>query len=106
MAMSKIKTNDQVIVLCGKSKGKIGTVLKINGDRALVEGVNIVKRHVKPNPNKGDQGGIIEKEAFIHISNIAILNPQSKKADRVGFKILDDGKKVRYFKSDKEVVDI
>ena len=78
----------------------------LEDNRALVDNVNLVKKHTKPNPNKGDTGGIIEKEAPIHISNIALFNPQSEKADRVGFKILEDGRKVRYFKSNGEVVDV
>ena len=105
--MQKIKKGDEVIVLAGRDKGKIGEVLQILPDgRAMVNDVNIVKRHTKPNPNKGQQGGIIEKEAPIHISNIALYNPTAKKADRVGFKLLEDGRKVRYYKSDGEVVDV
>lgn len=105
--MRKIRKDDEVVVLAGRDKGKHGTVLKILGsDRALVDNVNLVKRHTKPNPNRGQTGGIVEKEAPIHMSNLALYNPTSKKADRVGFKILEDGRKVRYFKSDGEVVDI
>lgn len=105
--MNKIRKGDDVIVLSGRDKGKRGTVLRVfaNG-RALVNDVNIVKRHVKPNPNKGETGGIIEKEAPIDMSNLAVFNPNTKKGDRIGFKFLDDGTKVRYFKSDGEVVDI
>ncbi len=105
--MNKIRKGDDVVVLAGRDKGKRGTVLKVlaNG-RALVNDVNIVKKHVKPNPNKGETGGIIEKEAPIDLSNLALFNPRSKKADRVGIKILEDGKKVRFFKSDGEVVDV
>lgn len=105
--MNKIRKGDDVVVLAGRDKGKRGTVLKVlaNG-RALVNDVNIVKKHVKPNPNKGETGGIIEKEAPVHLSNLALFNPRSKKADRVGIKILEDGKKVRFFKSDGEVVDV
>ena len=105
--MRKIKKGDEVIVLAGRDKGKIGDVLQIlPNDRALVNDVNTVKRHTKPNPNKGQQGGIVEKESTIHLSNLALYNPESKKADRVGFKKLEDGRKVRYFKSNGEVVDL
>ena len=105
--MRKIKKGDEVIVLAGRDKGKIGDVLQIlPNDRALVNDVNTVKRHTKPNPNKGQQGGIVEKESAIHLSNLAVYNPESKKADRVGFKKLEDGRKVRYFKSNGEVVDL
>lgn len=105
--MQKIKKGDEVIVLAGRDKGKIGEVLQVlpNG-RALVNDVNTVKRHTKPNPNKGQQGGIIERESSIHLSNIALYNPQTKKADRVGIKTLEDGRKVRLFKSNGEVVDL
>lgn len=106
MAMNKLKVSDTVIVLAGKNKSKSGKIIKIMGDRALVENVNIVKKHVKPNPQANQQGGILEREAPIHISNIAIVNPITGKADRVGFKILEDGKKVRYFKSNNEIIDI
>ena len=105
--MQKIKKGDEVIVLAGRDKGKVGEVLQVlSNDRALVNDVNTVKRHTKPNPNKGQQGGIIEKESAIHISNIALYNPETKKADRVGIKKLEDGRKVRYFKSNGEVVDL
>ena len=105
--MKKIRKGDEVIVLAGRDKGKRGTVIRIlDDDRALVDNVNLVKRHTKPNPNKGIAGGIIEKEAPIHISNLALFNPGTQKADRVGFKLLEDGRKVRYFKSNGEVVDV
>ena len=105
--MRKIKKGDEVIVIAGRDKGKVGEILQILSDgRAIVNDVNIVKRHTKPNPMKGQQGGIIEKEASIDISNLAIYNPQSKKADRVGIKSLEDGRKVRYFKSTGEVLDV
>jgi len=106
--MHKIKKGDEVIVLTGKSKGLRGKVLRVvaEGKRVVVEGVNLVKKHVKPNPNTNTQGGIIEREAALDISNIAIYNPVTKKADRVGFKVLDDGKKVRCFKSNGELVEI
>ncbi len=105
--MEKIKKGDDVIVLCGKDKGKRGSVLRVLEDeRAIVEGINTVKRHTKANPNAGVTGGIIDKDLPINVSNIALFNPISKKGDRVGFKTLEDGKKVRYFKSNNEVVDI
>jgi large subunit ribosomal protein L24 len=104
--MRKIKCNDEVIVIAGKDKGKRGTVSRLVGDgKVVVAGVNIVKRHTKPNPNAGQAGGIIEKEAAIAISNIAIFNPESSKADRVGFKIEEDGKKSRIFKSTNKAID-
>ena len=107
MAMSKIKKDDTVIVRTGKDKGRTGRVIKILGkDRVLVEGVNMVKKHMKPNPQKNIQGGIVEREAGIHVSNIAILNPATNVADRVGIKVLDDGRKVRCFKSNGEVIDV
>ncbi len=105
--MQRIKTGDEVIVICGKDKGRKGVIKEMSSDtRVLVEGVNLVKKHQKPNPNINQQGGIIEKEAPIHISNINLFNPLTKKADRVGVKVLEDGKKVRYFKSNGEVVDV
>lgn len=103
--MRKIKCNDEVIVITGKDKGKRGTVSRLVGDdKVIVAGINIVKRHTKPNPNAGQAGGIIEKEAALSISNIAIFNPESSKADRVGFKI-EDGKKSRIFKSTNKEID-
>lgn len=105
--MEKIKKGDDVIVLCGKDKGKRGSVLRVlEENRVIVEGINTVKRHTKANPNAGVTGGIIDKDLPINISNIALFNPVTKKGDRIGFKILEDGKKVRYFKSNNEVVDI
>ena len=97
--MLKIKRNDEVVVIAGRDKGKRGKVIKVLEGKLLVSGVNIVKKHQKPNPQKGQQGGIVEKEAPIQVSNVAIFNPQTEKADRVGFKVLDDGKKVRCYKS-------
>lgn len=103
--MQKIKKGDQVIVLTGRDKGKTGDVLKVlPNDRALVNGINVVKKHTKPNPMQGVTGGIVEKEASIHISNIAIYNPQTQKADRVGIEQVD-GEKVRIFKSDGKRID-
>ena len=105
--MSKIRKGDDVVVLSGRDKGKRGTVLQIiENSRILVDNVNVIKKHVKPNPNRGETGGIIEKEAPIQISNVALLNPNTNKADRVGYKVLEDGRKVRVFKSDGEVADI
>jgi large subunit ribosomal protein L24 len=103
--MKRIRKNDQVIVTTGRDKGRRGTVTRIDGDRVWVENVNVVKKHQKPNPAKGLQGGIVEKEMSLHISNIALLNTATDKGDRVGFRTLEDGRKVRYFKSNKEVVD-
>ena len=105
--MNRIKKGDDVIVIAGKDKGKRGSVLRVMTDgRLVVSDVNMVKRHTKPNPNRGVPGGIVEKEMPIHPSNILLFNPQTSKGDRVGFKFLEDGRKVRYFKSTSEVVDI
>ena len=105
--MAKIKKGDDVIVRTGKDKGKSGRVTKIlKDDKVLVEGINQVKKNQKPNPNAGVTGGIIVKDMPINISNIGLYNPETKKADRVGLRFLDDGKKVRYFKSTNEVVDV
>ena len=103
--MAKIKKGDQVIVIAGKEKGKQGTVLSVSEDRVKVEGLNLVKKHQKPNRVTGAEGGIVTQEASLHISNVAILNATTQKADRVGYKVLDDGRKVRVFKSNGEVVD-
>lgn len=104
--MNKIRKGDDVVIITGKDKGKRGTVLnRLDGERLLVEGVNRVKKHTKPNPMKGQPGGIVEKEMPIEISNVALFNPATQKADRVGFKVLDGGRKVRVFKSNGEVVD-
>ena len=104
--MNKIRKGDDVVVITGKDKGKRGVVLNsLDADRLLIEGINRVKKHTKPNPLKGNQGGIIEKEMPINISNVALFNPATQKADRVGFKQLDDGRKVRVFRSNGEVVD-
>lgn len=104
--MSKIRKGDEVIVRTGKDKGKIGNVLAVRPDgTALVNAVNVVKRHTKPNPMKGVTGGILDKEAPIRISNLALYNPQTKKADRVGFRKLEDGRKLRVFRSTGESAD-
>lgn len=103
--MRKIKKGDDVVVITGKDKGRRGTVLKVGEERVVVAGINRVKKHTKPNPMKGITGGIVDKEMPIHISNIAIFNPATQKADRIGIRQLDDGRKVRFFKSNGEVVD-
>jgi len=104
--MKKIKRDDDVIVIAGKDNGKRGKVNRIMKDgRLVISGINMVKRHTKPNPMLGTPGGIVESEAPIQASNVAIFNPTTSKADRVGFKVLDDGKKVRVFKSNDELVD-
>lgn len=104
--MRKIKKGDDVVVLTGKDKGRRGTVLRVQPDfKLLVEGVNKVKKHAKPNPMQNAPGGIIEKEMPIQSSNVALFNPVTQKADRVGIKVLEDGRKVRFFKSNGEVVD-
>lgn len=102
---NKIRRDDEVVVLAGKDKGKQGKVLKVlvSEDRVVVEGVNLVKKHQKPNPHAGEPGGVVEKEASIHVSNVAIVNPATGKADRVGFRF-EDEKKVRFFKSNGELV--
>lgn len=103
--MLKIKKDDEIIVLAGRDKGKRGEVIRVlERGRLLVAGVNMVKKHEKPNPNVGKQGGIIEKEAPIDVSNVAIWNGETEKADRVGFR-LEDGEKVRFFKSDSRVIE-
>lgn len=104
--MRKIKKGDEVIVLTGRDTGRRGSVLRVlPTDRVVVEGVNMVRKHQKPNPLKGTPGGIVEKETSIHVSNVALFNSATGKADRVGIKVLEDGRKVRYFKSNGEVVD-
>jgi large subunit ribosomal protein L24 len=102
---NKIRRDDEVVVLAGKDKGKQGKVLKVlmADNRLIIEGVNLVKKHTKPNPQLGVAGGIVEKEASIHVSNVAIVNPATGKADRVGFRF-EDEKKVRFFKSNGELV--
>ena len=102
--MRKIKRDDEIIVIAGKDKGKRGTVMRVLDDRLVVSGINMVKKHTKPNPMLGKAGGIVEKEAAIAVSNVAIFNPQTGKGDRVGFKILEDGTKSRIFKSTGEII--
>ncbi|NKC12269.1 MAG: 50S ribosomal protein L24 [Gammaproteobacteria bacterium] len=104
--MKKIRKGDDIIVLTGKDKGKRGTVRQVlSNDRVLVDGVNVVRRHIKPNPMRGTQGGIVDREKSVHISNVALFNPHTNMADKVGTRTLEDGRKVRFFKSNKEVVD-
>ncbi len=103
--MVKLKKGDSVIVIAGKDKGKQGQIDKVlANNKLLIANINIAKKHVKPNPDKGEKGGIVNVNMPIQASNVAILNPQTNKADRVGFKFLEDGKKVRYYKSNNEVV--
>jgi large subunit ribosomal protein L24 len=104
--MAKIRKGDEVVVRTGKDKGKRGTVVSVDDDTVVVEGVNLAKRHMKPNPQRGMSGGIVEKEMPLHISNIAIYNALEGKGDRIGYKRLEDGKKVRIYKSTGEVVDV
>ena len=105
--MKRLRKGDQVIVISGKDKGRQGTVLKVlAGDQVLVESINMVKKHTKPNPMQGIEGGIIDKEMPLHMSNVMLFNPMTNKGDRVGFKTLEDGRKVRCFKSNGEVVDV
>lgn len=104
--MARIHKGDQVMVLAGKDKGKRGTVLRVaDTGHLVVEGINRVKKHQKPNPYLGQTGGIVEKEMPIHVSNVGLFNPATQKADRVGYKVLEDGRKVRVFKSNGEMVD-
>ena len=105
--MRRIRKGDEVVVIAGKDKGKRGNIMRVMPDgRVVVSDVNMVKRHTKPNPGRGVPGGIIEKEMPVDASNVMLYNPQTSKGDRVGFRTLEDGHKVRYFKSTSEVVDI
>lgn len=105
--MRRIRQGDEIIVIAGKDKDKRGKVTRIvSDDKVIVENINLVKKHTKANPNDNTPGGIIDKEMPLHISNIALYNPETDKADKVGFKVLEDGRKVRYFKSNNEVVDV
>lgn len=103
--MNKIRKGDRVVVLAGKDRGRDGTVLRVLEDGLVVEGINRVKKHVRPNPLKGQVGGIVEKEMAIHVSNVALYNPATQKGDRVGIRQLEDGRRVRFFKSNGELVD-
>jgi len=102
--MMKIKQNDEVIVIVGKDKGSVGTVTKVLGTKVIVEGYNLAKKHIRPNPQEGIQGGIEEKEMPMSISNVAIYNPTTKKADRIGIRVNDKGVKERFFKSNGEIL--
>ena len=102
---NRIKKGDQVVVIAGKDKGKRGDVVRVMGDKVVVSNVNVVKRHTKPNPQAGVAGGVVEREASIHISNVQIFNPASGKGERVGFKVLEDGRKLRVFRSSGEAID-
>jgi large subunit ribosomal protein L24 len=105
--MKRIRKGDRVIVTAGREKGRQGTVIRVlEDDHVVVENVNMVKKHQKPNPQLNQPGGIVQKEAPIHVSNVMLFNPATKKGDRVGFKTLDDGRKVRVFRSNGEVVDV
>lgn len=107
MVMKKIKKDDTVMLISGKDKGRQGKVLKVcSNNRILVEGVNLAKKHIRPNPNQNEQGGILERALSIHVSNVTIYNLMTKKADRVKIKILEDGSKVRTFRSNGEVIDV
>lgn len=106
MSKAKIRKGDEIIVLAGKDKGRQGKVLTVHkNNRVTVEGVNMCKKHMRPNPQKNIQGGIVDREMPIHMSNVAVYNPVTKKADRIGFKVLKDGRKARCFKSNDEMVD-
>jgi large subunit ribosomal protein L24 len=103
--MNRIKKGDQIIVIAGADKGKKGEVVRVAGDKVVVQNINIIKRHTKPNPQAGQAGGIVEREAPIHISNVMLFNTASGKGERVGFKVLEDGRKVRVFRSSGEAID-
>ena len=103
--MNRIKKGDNVLVITGKNKGQKGEVLRVAGDRVIVQNIKIVKRHTKPNPQAQQPGGIVEREAPIHISNVMLLNPATGKGERVGYKVLGDGRKVRVFRSTGEAID-
>jgi large subunit ribosomal protein L24 len=104
--MRKIRKGDDVIVTTGKDKGKRGAVLRVvDAEHVVVEGANVVKKHMRPNPMKGQTGGIVDKEMPLHVSNVAIFNPATKQGDRVGIKVLEDGRRVRVFKSNGEMID-
>jgi large subunit ribosomal protein L24 len=102
---NRIKKGDQVVVTTGKDKGKQGEVVRVDGDRVVVSNINLVKRHTKPNPQAGVAGGVVEREASIHVSNVMPLNPATGKGERIGFKVLEDGRKLRVFRSSGEALD-
>ena len=105
--MARIRKGDDVVVRTGRDRGRRGTVLRVlRNERVVVEGVNVVKRHMRPNPNRGTQGGIVQKEMPVHVSNVNIFNPGTGKGDRIGFKWLEDGRKVRIFKATDEVIEV
>ncbi len=105
--MSKIRKGDKVVVTAGRDKGKLGAVVRVlENDRLLVENVNVVKRHTRPNPQRGVAGGIVDKESPIHISNVMLVNPTTGKGERIGYKTLEDGRKVRFFRKSGEVADV
>ena len=103
--MNRIRKGDQVVVISGKDNGKRGDVVRVAGDKVVVSNINVIKRHTKPNPQAGQPGGVIEREAPIHISNVMLFNPASGKGERVGFKVLEDGRKLRVFRSSGESID-
>ena len=103
--MNKIRKGDEVVVIAGRDKGRRGTVIRVAGEKVFVENINMVKRHTRPNPQRNVQGGIVEKEAALHLSNVQLWNPVAKQGDRVGIRTLVDGRRVRFFKSNDEVVD-
>ena len=103
--MNRIRKGDQVIVIAGSDKGKKGEVVRIAGEKVVVQNINIIKRHTKANPQTGQAGGIIEREAPIHVSNVMLLNPVSGKGEKVGFKVLEDGRKLLVFRSSGEAID-
>ena len=102
--MNRIRKGDQVVVISGKDKGKRGDVVRVAGDKVVVSNINVVKRHTKPNPQAGQPGGVIEREAPIHISNVMLFNPATGKGERIGFKVLEDGRKLRVFRSSGEEI--
>ena len=103
--MNRIRKGDQVVVISGKDKGKRGDVVRVAGDKIVVSNINVIKRHTKPNPQAGQPGGVIEREAPIHISNVMLFNPATGKGERIGFKVLEDGRKLRVFRSSGEAID-
>ena len=103
--MNRIRKGDQVIVIAGSDKGKKGEVVRVAGDKVVVQNINIIKRHTKANPQAGQAGGIVEREAPIHISNVMLFNPAAGKGERVAFKVLEDGRKLRVFRSSGEAID-
>ena len=103
--MNRIRKGDQVVVISGKDKGKRGDVVRVAGDKVVVSNINVIKRHTKPNPQAGQPGGVIEREAPIHISNVMLFNPAIGKGERIGFKVLEDGRKLRVFRSSGESID-